>query len=167
MKFVDLSLFSPPLPPLLKEADDDTVYLRAEDVRTYTLAAVREEPVRTYVEETARTLARTLEHAAGLPAVRLAGYAANVDFWLAEVRHCLDVIKGYAARYRQFEDAQLTYAEQRGWRSMPEVSPSSTNAERNEARRAVIASMTRLADCCLKEGLIDAAKREQIARALG
>ena len=152
---------------LLKDADADTVYLRAEDGRTYTLALVGEEPVRTYVEDLARSLVRTLEHAAGLPAVRLAGYAANIDFWLDEVRHCLDVIKGYADRYRQFEDAQLEYAERRGWKAMPDVSPSSTAAERAEARRAVIAAMTRLMNRCLKEGLIDDAKREQVMRAMG
>ena len=166
MKFVDLANSSPSLPSLLKDADADTVYLRADDGRTYTLAAVREEPVRTYVEDIARSLSRTLEHAAGLPPVRVAGYAANIDFWLSEALHCLDVIKGYPDRYRHFEDAQLEYAERRGWNSAPDVSPSNTAAERKAARGAVVAALTRLADRCVKEGLIDASKRGQIRRAI-
>lgn len=167
MKFIDLSTSSPTLPSMLKDADADTVYLRAGDGRTYTLVAVREEPVRAYVEETSRPLVRTLEHAAGLPAVRLAGYAANIDFWLAEARHWLDVAKEYPARFDAFRAAQVRFAQEKGWREPPEVTPSTTATERKEARRAVVSAMTRLADRCLKEGLIDAAERQEVVRALG
>ena len=166
MKFIDLTTSSPPLAAVLRDADADTVYLRAGDGRTYTLSAVREEPVRSYVEDSARPLVRTLEHAAGLPAARLAGYAANIDFWLAEASGRLEVVKEYPQRYAAFREAQLRYAIDRGWKEPPEVSPSTTAAERNEVRRAVSAAMRRLADRCAKEGLIDEAKRTQVLRAI-
>lgn len=30
---------------------------------------------------------------------QLAGHVANLGFWVAEVRHCLDVIDGYNRRF--------------------------------------------------------------------
>jgi hypothetical protein len=52
-----------------------------------------------YVEEISLALIRTLEHASFHKGVRLAGYAANADFWAAEVRHALDCIEGYQSRF--------------------------------------------------------------------
>src|SRR5689334_16031908 len=48
-------------------------------------------------------LAKTLEHAAGVPARLLLGYAATFDFWWDEVRHAVEVIDGYQGRFKQFE----------------------------------------------------------------
>lgn len=37
---------------------------------------------------------------------QLAGHVANLDFWLTEVRHCLQVIDGYGKRFRLLKTAQ-------------------------------------------------------------
>lgn len=37
---------------------------------------------------------------------QLAGQAANIAFWLDEVRHCLTVIDGYPARFQRLQTAQ-------------------------------------------------------------
>jgi hypothetical protein len=52
----------------------------------------------TYIVDITLSLVRVLEHAAFFRDDRLSGYAANADFWAAEVRHALDAIAGYDAR---------------------------------------------------------------------
>ena len=37
---------------------------------------------------------------------QLAGHVANLDFWTAEVRHCLQVLDGYGKRFRLMKAAQ-------------------------------------------------------------
>lgn len=36
---------------------------------------------------------------------RLAGYAANLDFWADETEHCLKALKGFGARQGKFDEA--------------------------------------------------------------
>ena len=64
-----------------------------------------------YVEDISLSLIRALEHASFHKGVRLAGYAANVDFWAAEVRHALDCLAGYDMRFQSLEDARIEYAQ--------------------------------------------------------
>jgi hypothetical protein len=37
---------------------------------------------------------------------QLAGHVANLDFWTAQVRHCLQVLDGYGKRFRLMKAAQ-------------------------------------------------------------
>src|SRR5262245_184688 len=37
---------------------------------------------------------------------QLAGQVANLDFWIAEVRHCFEVIEGYGVRFERLKGAQ-------------------------------------------------------------
>jgi hypothetical protein len=41
---------------------------------------------------------------------QLVGHRANLDFWAAEVRHCLEVIDGYSRRFEQMKTAQMKFA---------------------------------------------------------
>ena len=45
---------------------------------------------------------------------QLAGHVANLDFWVAEVRHCLDVIDGYDRRFEQMKAAQTAHISENG-----------------------------------------------------
>ncbi len=40
---------------------------------------------------------------------QLAGHVANLEFWLGEVRHCLEVIDTYGQRFQRLKSAQNTY----------------------------------------------------------
>ncbi len=40
---------------------------------------------------------------------QLAGQAANIDFWLAQVRHCFEVIDGYGERFQRLKNAEADY----------------------------------------------------------
>src|SRR5262245_28135841 len=45
---------------------------------------------------------------------QLAGQVANLDFWLAQVRHALAVIEGYGSRFVRMHAAQEQYVTQHG-----------------------------------------------------
>ena len=53
-----------------------------------------------YMQELCDSLCRVLDHCAQLDRRRLAGYVANIDFWVAEVQHRLKLIDGYVDRRR-------------------------------------------------------------------
>jgi hypothetical protein len=61
----------------------------------------------------ADTLAATLVRSAELNAHQLAGHVANLEFWLSEVRHCIDVISGYGERFEAMSAAQKAYVAER------------------------------------------------------
>jgi hypothetical protein len=45
---------------------------------------------------------------------QLAGHVANLDFWVDEVRHCLDVIDGYNRRLEQMKAGQKKHVSEHG-----------------------------------------------------
>src|SRR5207249_2354290 len=55
------------------------------------------------------SLLRVLERAAPFAPHRLAGYAANAEFWASEVRHCRELLDGYFERYRHMKKATEDY----------------------------------------------------------
>jgi hypothetical protein len=62
-----------------------------------------------YLEQVAKVLADQLERFVTLNRHQLAGQAANLDFWLGETRHALDVVGGYHERFRRLKEAQTNY----------------------------------------------------------
>lgn len=66
-----------------------------------------------YSTEIAEALTQTLARFATLNPHQLAGHVANLDFWLAETRHCVDVIEGYNKRFEGMKAAHVRYAAER------------------------------------------------------
>jgi ElaB/YqjD/DUF883 family membrane-anchored ribosome-binding protein len=62
-----------------------------------------------YVIEQTESLLRVLERAAPFAPHRLAGYAANAEFWASEVRHCRELLDGYFERYRHMKQGTDDY----------------------------------------------------------
>jgi hypothetical protein len=58
-----------------------------------------------YVQAITEPLIDVLNRAASSSDHRIAGYAANVDFWVHEILHCLAVIDGFQRRQELFVDA--------------------------------------------------------------
>jgi hypothetical protein len=58
-----------------------------------------------YLENIAEALIDVLNGAAQSRDHRLVGYAANVDFWVGEIQHCIDALDGFALRQQRFEAA--------------------------------------------------------------
>lgn len=62
-----------------------------------------------YVRDISDSLTRVLQHGASLAPHRIAGYAANAEFWLAEVERCFAVLDGYSKRFRSMREATAAY----------------------------------------------------------
>jgi hypothetical protein len=117
----------------------------------------------TYIDRLCDALADVIERAASGSADRLAGYAANLDFWVDEAEHCLRVIDGYEERSAQFQAAQQAVVaarepmkwDERGWRSPPADAPPTSSADDlKRVRRRVVGAMAKFLDRCAKERLI-------------
>jgi hypothetical protein len=96
---------------------------------------------------------------------QLAGQAANLDFWLAQVRHALAVIDGYGVRFVRMEAGQQQYVAAHGTK-LSEVGPAGVEERRpppprripdrelRQARRALVEAATRFLERCRAEGLV-------------
>ncbi len=62
-----------------------------------------------YVIEQTESLLRVLDRAMPFAAHRLAGYAANAEFWAAQVRHCRELLDGYSERYQSMKRGTEDY----------------------------------------------------------
>ena len=126
----------------------------------------------TYIDRVCDALTDVLDRAASGSADRLAGYAANIDFWIDEAEHCLRLIDGYDERFLRFHEAQQAIVasrkpmkwDERGWRSPPpDTSPTSSLEDLLNARDRVVKSMTKFLNRCVKERFIGS-KLSQSAR---
>lgn len=64
-----------------------------------------------YSTDRADLLASALSRMASLHAHQLAGQAANLDFWVQEVRAALQALDEYPHRFRRLLEAQLSWVE--------------------------------------------------------
>jgi hypothetical protein len=130
-----------------------------------------------YSTEIAKLLADQLTKFATLTRHQLAEQVANLDFWLAEVRHCLEVIDGYRARFQRLKAALTRYVAEHDtvqfapddpcirWSPTP---PRRVPAEAlGEARRSVGDAAYRFLVRCFREGLIEASAVRQACDSLG
>jgi hypothetical protein len=62
-----------------------------------------------YSSEIAELLAKQITKLSTFNRHQLAGQIANLDFWLAEVKHCFSVIHDYEKRFVRMKDAQEKY----------------------------------------------------------
>src|SRR3954471_16769776 len=62
-----------------------------------------------FSEHMAKVVADQLERFVTLNRHQLAGHVANLDFWVAQARHALEVIDGYQERFRRLKAGQAEY----------------------------------------------------------
>jgi hypothetical protein len=62
-----------------------------------------------YVIDLAASLAQVLNRGAALAPHRVAGYAANAEFWLGEIEHCFAVLDGFEKRFYAMRRATTAY----------------------------------------------------------
>lgn len=109
---------------------------------------------------------------------QLAGQAANLDFWLGQVRHCLSVIDGYAGRFRQMKAAQAQHVALHQTIEFSMSDPCCTAAsprpprkiadnELSSARRELCENARRFLVRCHHEGHLDAAGFQQACETAG
>ena len=138
-----------------------------------------------YMQQLCDALTTVLDRCAQLERRRLAGYAANMDFWIEEVQHRLRLIDEHAARRRRMIEAtQALYAEDirlAGPMALPGVAEALTApnasdvsvdwealaAEACELRERVLKSIRLFVRRCAHCGLIDADRVRQLEDLLG
>lgn len=125
-----------------------------------------------YVEDITEPLVSTLTHTGGLPARQLAGHAANLEFWVGEVRHALNVIDGYGERFRKLKDGDRAAAERIGpqfhpFRSERPVRPGIRDHELKELRLRLTDSAYHVLRRCYKEGFVSETEIEEYGERLG
>lgn len=118
-----------------------------------------------YSTEIATQLANQLGKFATYNRHQLAGQAANLDFWLSEVRHCLYVIDDYKQRFERMNQAQEAYVESHGTVEFHLSDPCCTqgrprarripDAELKGARHSILESTYRFLVRCHNEGFVD------------
>ena len=109
-----------------------------------------------YVEDITEALIGTLTYTGGLPAQKLSGHAANLEFWVGEVKHALDVIDGYGERFKKLKR-----------HSEGPIRPGTRDDELKELRRRLIDSPYHLLSRCYKEGFVTETELEEYAERLG
>jgi hypothetical protein len=131
-----------------------------------------------YSTDIAKILSDQLNKFTTLNRHQLAGQTANLDFWLGEVRHCLDVIDGYARRFDRLKNAQgkhvsehhtteFDFDEPCDIRDRPAPPKRVPHSELQESRRSLCDATYRLLMRCFKEGLIDEAGLRHACDRLG
>ena len=119
-----------------------------------------------YSTDITKTLTGQITKFATLNRHQLAGHVANLDFWVGEVRHCLDVIDGYNRRFKRMKIAQTKHISEHKTiefslddpcctqtRASPPTRVSS--AELGEARRQLCDATYQFLVRCFHDGLID------------
>jgi hypothetical protein len=109
---------------------------------------------------------------------QLAGQVANLDFWLAEVRHALAVLDGYGVRFVRMHGAQEQYVAAHGTTEfIPSIDYTSEqkatpprripDRELRKARRALTDAASRFLQRCRRDGLITESQLSQACGSLG
>jgi hypothetical protein len=131
-----------------------------------------------YSSDIAKILADQLTRFATLNRHQLAGHVANLDFWTAEVRHCLDVIDGYGKRFEQLKAAQARYVTEHGTVEFLLRDPRHTqqaaappkrvpHSELEGARRGLCDAAYHFLVRCFHQGFIEEAALRQMCDRLG
>jgi hypothetical protein len=119
-----------------------------------------------YSTDAAGLLAQQFTRFSTLARHQLVGQLANLDFWLREFKHSLELIDGYGVRFERLKEAQAKYTAEhqtiefalddpcciRGPVSGPKRAPSS---EMKKVRRELCDSICRFLRRCCDEQLID------------
>jgi hypothetical protein len=128
--------------------------------------------------DTARLVADQLSRFVTLNRHQLAGQVANLDFWLAQVRHALAVLDGYGVRFVRMHAAQEQYVAAHGTTEFTlgadfpterKASPPRRipDQELRKARRALTEATTRFLERCRREGLISESQFSEACGGLG
>jgi hypothetical protein len=109
---------------------------------------------------------------------QLAGQVANLDFWLAQVRHAITGIDGYGSRFIRMHAAQEQYVNSHRTKEFSlgadypterRASPPRRIADRElqKARRALVEAASRFLERCWRDGLISEALYSEACRGTG
>ena len=129
-----------------------------------------------YSEHVAKVVSDQLERFASLNHYQLAGHLPNLEFWIAEARHALEVIDGYHKRFQRLKAGQTAYISAHHTVTLagdPDIGTPPDpprrivpDANLREARRAVVDATYRFLVRLLKASLVDESQLRSICRDL-
>ena len=124
-----------------------------------------------YVRDISDTLTRVLQHGTSLTPHRIAGYAANAEFWLGEIEHCFAVLDGYSKRFRAMRQATAAYVSDHPIDPQRADSDTRTTAnlkdfEIKELRESVATAARGFFRRCIELGLLSDALTQRADRLL-
>ena len=111
----------------------------------------------TYTEEFCTVLLARLERAPSLPVHLLVEYSSVIDFWLDEIRHCLNLLDEYPERIQIIRNAQRPYLQQQGRRASP-FRRGLIDSRRRELRASLVKTTRSLIGRMFRDKLIPAEK---------
>lgn len=128
--------------------------------------------------EMAKLVAGQLSRFVTLNRHQLAGQAANLDFWLAQVRHALQVIDGYGHRFQRLKSAQHKHIAEHHTtefmlddpcctQSAPSPPQRIRDSEMQEARRELREAAYQFVIRCCREGFMEESALRQACSNLG
>ena len=114
-----------------------------------------------YVADITEPLIAALTYSGGLRKHQLAGHAANLEFWIGEVKHTLDVIDGYDERFKRLRDGERALGPVVDiFRPSKQLRPSISDHELKALRRRVVEAAELFLRRCFSEDLISEADLE-------
>ncbi len=107
-----------------------------------------------------------------MAAHRLAGYAANADFWAAEIRRCRELLDGYYDRYQRMKQGTEEYLREHPdspkWvDANTRTTRSTKDSEIREMRQRLDASATRFFGRLLDFELLPDERIAELEQSLG
>jgi hypothetical protein len=121
-----------------------------------------------YSEHVAKVIADQLERFVTLNQHQLDGHVANLDFWIAEARHALEVIDGYQERFRRQKAGQeeqktmVPMLFEPDIKLLPEPPRRLPDTSLREARRSVVDATYRFLVRLCNYGLIPESRLRSI-----
>jgi hypothetical protein len=117
-----------------------------------------------YVEVITQETIRLLDRASELHGARVAGYAANLDFWVSEVEHRLHLIATYPQRFERMRSATRDYESDQDLtnKRVPDDLPTHNrqttrtfkSAQQKEIRKELMDSIEKFLARCSRLGLV-------------
>lgn len=109
---------------------------------------------------------------------QLAGQVANLDFWLAQVRHALSIIDGYGVRFTRMHAAQEQYVTAHGTTEFTLGADYPTDARASaphripnrvlqKARRELVEATSRFLERCRNDRLLSESDLSAAFKSLG
>jgi len=122
-----------------------------------------------YIVEQTKLLTETFERMSRLPPHRLAGHAANLDYWRSELDRTVESLGSYPSRFRRMKDAtnahlkavpvpdpypQIHLHDTHSLIPDTRTTPAVRDSELQDLRRAICAAAAKFAEACLRSEVL-------------
>lgn len=134
-----------------------------------------------YIVEQTRLLTETFERMSRLPAHRLAGHVANLDYWRAELHRTIASLGSYPTRFRRMKDATNAHLkvipvpdpyppihlhDTHSLKPDTRTTPAVRDSELQDLKRALCAAAAKFTEACVRSGLLSPEQAEAFSESI-